>query len=1009
VAIDDVRRSAAPEPVTASVEIPKPTEATPPIEPAAMPRPRLSGQSLLLGVCCVAQFMVILDLSIVNVALPSIQSSLKFSASDLQWVIDAYAIVFAGFLMLAGRAGDLWGQRKTFVAALVLFSAASLGGGVAPTSGVLIGARAIQGLAGALMAASSLAIITASFEAGPARHRAVGLWGAMNGAGGAAGTLLGGVITQELSWRWVLLINVPIGLAAAMAATAVVADRRSDKRVSFDLAGALLLTVGLLLQAYGAVTAGSDGWDSAAALVPIAVGAVMLGLFGVVEARFARAPLVPPKAFTRPLRVINLIVLLFSAALFPMWYVGSLYLQQVLALTPLATGLVFLPMALAIFACASQAGKLVGRVGVRPVLGGGLIMMTAGMALYARIGASGSAVQYVVLPGVLTAMGIGLSIVPSTIAATQTAEPGQAGLASGLVNTSRQVGGGLGLAVLISIATLYTSHRIGAQHPVDQALTDGFRVAYLIGAGLCAVAAVLTFALVPRLQADLRHPTAGRRVLGVIAAVIGCFAVLGFAFPRSHAAPLGAYTTSGAYTFASAPGLHPPKLTLERAAPGAQRLPGYLMLANFFDVTHPPMVGQSGPLMLDSHLSPVWFAPVPSDLVASNLEAQTYDGRPVLTWWQGDVSATGAINRGEDIVVDDHYRRMATLKGADGWVLTLHTMVIRGHDAWVTANKNVRADLSDDGGVSNGVITDSAVQKYDLRTGKLLSSWSALAHIPRRDAYTQPPPNGFPWDAYHVNSVQPYGNDTFLVSMRNTWAAYLVNARTGHIIWTLGGKRSSFAIPGEGAFKWQHDAELHAGSRVTLFDDHCCDITGADTYLPATGPSRGVTFKLDQASHTARVVSQYSHGATFHSEYMGNTQVLPNGNVVVGWGQVPFVSEYTASGKLIFDAAFPSPDMSYRAYVQPWVGRPLYPPSGAARSRGGTTTVYASWNGATQVSAWRVLAVTAGGATRPLSTHGRTGFETAIPVSRGAQRFRVQALDASGRVLATSRAFGMSG
>jgi hypothetical protein len=196
---------------------------------------------------------------------------------------------------------------------------------------------------------------------------------------------------------------------------------------------------------------------------------------------------------------------------------------------------------------------------------------------------------------------------------------------------------------------------------------------------------------------------------------------------------------------------------------------------------------------------------------------------------------------------------------------------------------------------------------------------------------------------------------------------------------------------------------------VTLFDDHCCDITGADTYLPATGPSRGVTFKLDQASHTARVVSQYSHGATFHSEYMGNTQVLPNGNVVVGWGQVPFVSEYTASGKLIFDAAFPSPDMSYRAYVQPWVGRPLYPPSGAARSRGGTTTVYASWNGATQVSAWRVLAVTAGGATRPLSTHGRTGFETAIPVSRGAQRFRVQALDASGRVLATSRAFGMSG
>ncbi|HXD66134.1 MAG TPA: MFS transporter [Solirubrobacteraceae bacterium] len=1003
MAIDDARRSPVRAPVTASVD------TLPPPEPVLTPRTPASGMGLLLAVCCVAQFMVILDLSIVNVALPSIQSSLKFSASDLQWVIDAYAIIFAGFLMLAGRAGDVWGQRRTFVAALVLFAAASLAGGVAPTSGVLIGARALQGLAGALMAASSLAIITASFDAGPARNRAVALWGAMNGAGGAAGTLLGGVITQELSWRWVLLINLPIGLTAAVVASAVVADRRSEAHTSFDLAGALLLTVGLLLEAYGAVTAGSHGWGSAEALVPIAVGAVLLSLFPVVEKRFARAPLVPPKAFTPPLRVINLIVLLFSAALFPMWYVGSLYLQQVLALTPLATGLVFLPMALTIFACASRAGKLASRVGVRPVLGGGLIMMTAGMLLFTRIGASGSPVQYVILPGVLTAMGIGFSIVPSTIAATQTAEPGRAGLASGLVNTSRQVGGGLGLAVLISIATLYTSHLIGAQHPVDQALTDGFRVAYLIGAGLCAVAAILTFALVPRLQADLLHPAAGRRVLGAVAGVVACFAVVGLAVPRTHAAPLGAYTTNGAYTFVSAPGLHPPKLTLESAAPGAQHLPGYLMLANFFDVTHPPMVGQSGPLMLDSRLAPVWFAPVPTNLVASNLEAQTYDGRPVLTWWQGDVSATGAINRGQDVIVDDHYRRVATLTGADGWVLTLHSMVIQGHDAWVTANKNVRADLSADGGVSNGVFTDSAVQEYDLRTGKLLHTWTASGHIPRRDSYTQPPPNGFPWDTYHVNSVQPYGNGTFLVSMRNTWAVYLVSARSGRIIWTLGGKDSSFTIPSEGEFKWQHDAELHSGSTVTLFDDHCCDITGADTYLPATGPSRGLTLKLDQGGHTATVVRQYSHGATFHSEYMGNTQILPNGNALVGWGEVPFVSEYSASGTLIFDAAFPSPDMSYRAYVQPWVGKPLYAPSGAARAHGAQTTVYASWNGATQVSAWRVLAVTAGGAARPVTTHARSGFETPIPVSGNSRRFEVQALDAAGRVLGTSHTFKVTG
>jgi EmrB/QacA subfamily drug resistance transporter len=1008
VAIDDARRSAVETPVTASVDTQPPTETAPPQRRRRTPPRPSGGTSLLLGVCCVAQFMVILDLSIVNVALPSIQSSLKFSASDLQWVVDAYAIVFAGFLMLAGRAGDLWGQRRTFVAALTLFSLASLAGGLAPTSGVLIGARALQGLAGALMAASSLAIITASFEAGPARHRAVGLWGAMNGAGGAAGTLLGGVITQELSWRWVLLINLPIGLVAAVVASRVVVDRRSDRHTSFDLAGALLLTVGLLLEAYGGVTAGSDGWLSAAALVPIVVGSVLLGLFPIVEKHFARAPLVPPGVFKGALRNINIIVLLFSAALFPMWYVGSLYLQQVLALTPLQTGLVFLPMALTIFACASQAGKLALRAGVRPVLGGGLIMMTAGMLLFAQIGASGSAVQYVVLPGVLTAMGIGFSIVPSTIAATQTAEAGQAGLASGLVNTSRQVGGGLGLAVLISIATLFTSHQIGAQHSVDQALTNGFRVAYLIGAGLCAVAAILTFTLVPRLQADAKSNAPARRVVGVALAVVAGFAVIGFGVPRSHAAPLGAYTTNGAYTFVSAPGLHPPKLTLESAAPGAQHLPGYLMLANFFDVTHPPIVGQSGPLVLDSSLSPVWFAPVPTNLVASNLEAQTYDGRPVLTWWQGDVSATGAINQGQDIVVDNHYRRIAALKGADGWLLTLHSMVIRGHDAWVTANKNARADLSGDGGVSNGVFTDSAVQEYDLRTGKLLYTWKASAHIPRRDSYTQPPPNGFPWDTYHVNSVQPYGNDTFLVSMRNTWAIYLVSARTGRILWTLGGKDSSFKVPSQASFKWQHDAELHSGSTVTLFDDHCCDITGADTYLPATGPSRGIALKLNQAGHTASVVREYSHGTTFHSEYMGNTQVLPNGNVVVGWGEVPFISEYTPAGKLIYDAALPSPDMTYRAYVQPWVGKPLYPPSGAARATGSGTTVYASWNGATQVSSWKVLAVTADGPTQVLATHKRTGFETAMPVSGGSRRFQVQALDASGHVVGTSKAFGVA-
>ena len=412
-------------------------EAAPPI--VVQDEDAVSRTRLLLAVCCLAQFLVILDLSIVNVALPSIQVSLRFSATNLAWVVDAYAIVFAGFLMLAGRGTDIFGQRRTFILALWVFALASLAGGLAPTSDALIVARAIQGLGGALLAASSLAIITSSFTAGAQRHRAIALWGAMNGAGGAAGTLFGGLITQEASWRWVLLINPPIALVAVLVARFVITERRAAHRPGLDLPGALILTAGLLIEAYGGVTAGTDGWGSAAALVPIAAGSILLSFFPLIERR-AKAPLVPAGTLTGQLRVINGIVLLFSCALFPMWYIGSLYLQQVLALSPLDTGLVFLPMALTIFVCASQAGKLVGRAGVRPVLGGGLLLMAAGMLMYGRISSSGSAIQYIMLPGLLTAIGIGFAVVASTIAATQSARPGQAGLASGLVNTSRQVG-----------------------------------------------------------------------------------------------------------------------------------------------------------------------------------------------------------------------------------------------------------------------------------------------------------------------------------------------------------------------------------------------------------------------------------------------------------------------------------------------------------------------------------------------------------------------------------------
>ena len=957
----------------------------------------------LLTVCCVAQFMVILDLSIVNVALPSIQSSLGFSSPALQWVVDAYAITFAGFLMFGGRAADHFGQRRTFVAALVLFAIASLAGGAAPTQEVLVGARAVQGLAGALMAACSLAIITASFPPGPKLHRAIATWAAMNGLGGAAGVLFGGIIVEVLSWRWILLINPPIALAVALVAYGVVAERRRSRGSSFDLAGALTLTIGQMVLVFGVVEAGLKGWDTFAALGPIALGVILLGVFGVIETRVAKAPLIPFKELTKTLQVANTIVLLFSAALFPMWFVSSLYLQQVLGLSPLHTGLIFLPMTLTIMLVAGRAGRLVSAFGVRTVLGGGLLMLTVGLLLFTRIGSSGSPLVYVVIPGLLTAAGIAMSIVPSTVVATQGAKEGQAGLASGLVNTSRQVGGGLGLAVLITLATQHTTHLIGSGQQVAPALTAGFRLAYLIGAGLAAAAAVMTFVLLPRPESAVG--AAARRFAFVIAGVLAIFLALTAAFAGSRGAPLGKYTTAGAYSFVTEPSLHPPGIRRTGHASAGQLAPGYVFTANFYDLNSPPIVGQSGPLILDRGLQPVWFEPVPEKLVAANLSLQSYHGKPALAWWQGKVTNTGATESGEDVVVDQHYRPLARLRATGGWVLTLHELVIDGDHAWVTANKNIPMNLSKYGGAYNGALIDSAVQEYDLKTGKLLRNWDALDHIPLAESQASLPTNGFPWDAYHVNSVELIGKQSFLVSMRDTWAAYLVDSESGKIQWTLGGRNSSFKFGKGAAFQWQHDVSMHGDSSVSLYDDHCCQLTGGGTYVDPTGPSRGLLLRLDQSAHTAALQAQYTRGQHFDAAYMGDTQPLANGNVFVGWGSEPYFSEYSRSGRLLFEGELPRSNLSYRATLEPWVGIPLTPPLGAARTAEGETTVYASWNGDTQVVSWRVLAGSAGGPMKALKTAAKSSFETPIPVASGYGRFQVQALDAHGHVLATTRPF----
>jgi EmrB/QacA subfamily drug resistance transporter len=983
------------------------TTAGPGVAPAPVAkRGRISRSTWLLVVCCMAQFMVILDLSIVNVALPSIQSSLGFSAPELQWIVDAYAITFAGFLMLGGRAADHFGQRRMFVAALLLFAIASLAGGLAPDRATLVAARAIQGLGGALMAACSLAVITSSFAPGVQLNRAIGAWAAMNGLGGAAGMLFGGVITEFLSWRWVLLINPPIGIAGALVAYAVVSERRRAPGRSFDLAGALTLTIGQMVLVFGIVEAGLAGLGTFAALGPIIVGVLLLAVFGVIEVRFASEPLIPFKELTKPLRIANNIVLLFSASLFPMWFVSSLYLQQVLYLSPLKTGLVFLPMTVVIGVVASRAGRLVSHFGVRTVLGGGLLMLTAGMLLLAKIGSSGSAIVYVMLPGLLTAAGIAMSIVPSTIAATQGAKEGQAGLASGLVNTSRQIGGGLGLAVLVTLATSHSSHLIGEGHGVAESLTDGFRLAYLIGGGLAAAAALVTFTALPKPDGVLLP--AARRLVVVVGAVIVGFVAVDAAFAGSHGAPVGAYTTRGAYSFVTEPSLHPPKLHKDRATIAGELAPGYIFTTNFYNLNYPPLIGQSGPLILDDDLQPVWFKPVPEKLVASNLSLQTYEGKPALAWWQGVVTSTGSTESGEDVVVNQHYQTIATLRGKDGWKLTLHAFVVSGEDAWVTANKNIAKNLSSYGGAYNGALIDSAVQVYNLKTGKLLRSWDALQHIPLGDSRATVPTNGFPWDAYHVNAVDLSGEGTLLVSMRNTWAAYLVNIDTGKIEWTLGGRHSSFTFGPGAAFQWQHDVAFGPDSTVTMFDDHCCQLTGGGTSVPATGPSRGLVLKLNQQTRVADLLHQYTGNDEFESEYMGDTQPIANHGSFIGWGSEPYFSEYDSSGQRVLEANFPGSDLSYRTMVEPWLGLPLTSPAGAAREHGGKTTVYASWNGATRVVSWRVLGGEGAGRLSVVARSAKTGFETAIGLARGYASFEVQALDSAGKVIGTSRSFSGS-
>jgi EmrB/QacA subfamily drug resistance transporter len=460
---------------------------------------------LILALACVAQFMVVLDVSIVNVALPSIGRDLHYSPTGLQWVVNAYVLTFAGFLLLGGKTADLFGRRRVFVAGLGLFVLASLLGGFAQTAGELTAARAAQGLGGAVLSPATLTIIMTTFTEGEGRHRALGAWSAVAGLGGAFGVILGGVLTAYLSWRWVLFVNIPIGGAAAVAALSLLSEsRRPDADNKLDITGAILATAGLATLVYAIVGTDVHPWGSAHTLIELGIAAVLLVVFVFSQTRVA-SPLMPLSLFSsRWVTGANTVMLLLGVVFFSMWYFLSLYLQDVHGYGPLKSGLLFLPMCVTIIVGAQIAGRTLVKVGPRVLLFIGLGLGAIGFLWLSQLDASSSYLGGVLGGTLLTSAGTGLSFAPLASAATTGVPGSQAGLASGVLNTSRQVGGSIGLAAL---ATIATSRSNAFQGSHAAALTAGFDRVFLVASVIAAVAALSTFGIPPISRPNLvRRP-----------------------------------------------------------------------------------------------------------------------------------------------------------------------------------------------------------------------------------------------------------------------------------------------------------------------------------------------------------------------------------------------------------------------------------------------------------------------------------------------------------------------
>jgi EmrB/QacA subfamily drug resistance transporter len=460
----------------------------------------------VLALVCLGQFMVVLDVSIVNVALPSIQRDLGFSPSGLQWVVNAYTLAFAGFLLLGGRAADLFGRRRMFLLGLGLFTVASLAGGLAQNQGMLVTARALQGLGGAVLAPATLTILTTSFAEGRERARALGVWSAVAAGGGAAGALLGGILTDLVSWRWILFVNVPIGIVVVVAARTVLAESRADLgHRSLDVAGAVAVTGGLVALVYAIVRTETYGWIAWETFASLGVAAVLLGAFLAIETRAARAPLVPLRIFrSRAVTGANLFILLLFGAAFASWYFQTLFMQNVLGYSPLQAGLAFVPQTVMIAVGAQVSSRLVTRLGARTLLLIGPVVAAAGMLWLSRITPGSEYVGGLLGPGLLTALGFGLSVPAVTLAATSGIPVRDAGLASGLINTNRQVGASIGLAALATVAADRTAALLAASGTgaarVAAALTQGYARAFAVAVLVCLAAAAVAWLVLPSLQ-----------------------------------------------------------------------------------------------------------------------------------------------------------------------------------------------------------------------------------------------------------------------------------------------------------------------------------------------------------------------------------------------------------------------------------------------------------------------------------------------------------------------------